>query len=55
MVTCAYHLATWEVDIRRIKVPGQHRQKSSQDPISMEKSYGWRKALAIPATTRSAK
>jgi hypothetical protein len=30
-------LATWE-DIRRIMLPGQHRQKSFLNPISMEKS-----------------
>jgi hypothetical protein len=29
--------ATWEVDIRRIKVPGQPKQKVSKNPISANK------------------
>jgi hypothetical protein len=29
--------ALWETEIGRIKAPGQTRQKSLQDPISMEK------------------
>jgi hypothetical protein len=33
-------LAMWEAKIRRITVPGQPRQKHSQDPISTEKKLG---------------
>jgi hypothetical protein len=33
-------LATWEAEMGRIKIPGQPRQKSLQDPISMEKKLG---------------
>jgi hypothetical protein len=29
--------ATWEADIRGIKVPGQPRQNSSRDPILIHK------------------
>jgi hypothetical protein len=32
-------LATWEAEMRRIKVLGQPGQKSSEDPTSVEKSW----------------
>jgi hypothetical protein len=34
-------LATWEAEIRRIMVPGQHKQNSSRDPISTDKIRAW--------------
>jgi hypothetical protein len=33
-------LAAWEVEIKRIDIPGHPRGKSLQDPISMEKENG---------------
>jgi hypothetical protein len=34
-------LASWEAEIKRIKVPGQLGQKSLQDPIPTGKSWAW--------------
>jgi hypothetical protein len=34
------YLAAWEVEIRRVVVPGNPGQKSLPDPISMRKSWG---------------
>jgi hypothetical protein len=43
-------LAIWEAEIGRTAVPGQSRQKRSQVPISMEKTWAWWYVLIIPAS-----
>jgi hypothetical protein len=49
-------LATWEVEIRRITVPGQHGQnKVHETSISTEKCWAWWHMLVIPAMPRSMK
>jgi hypothetical protein len=48
-------LATCETEIRRITVIGQLGQESSQDPISMEKSWAWWCVPVVPETAKSIK
>jgi hypothetical protein len=53
MVMWTCHPSYWEAEIGRIMVPSHPGQKSSGDPISMEKSWVWWCASVIPAMVES--
>jgi hypothetical protein len=38
---------TWEVEIEKIKVPGQHWQKAGKTPFSINKLAWWLKPVII--------